>query len=307
MSEDKVDLPDFCSIDGKPARDGRETVHAFSPAVSFGLCVFETIRGFRELDGEQVNLFRLDDHLERLKNSANSLAFEQMPPPSTIREWVLEAGHQLSEFGDLHIRIVAYFDNVDGRLMSEGKTRIAIKASPRHHPRLRDNIVTCAISNWRRPSIKVFPGKVKCAANYAINRVELKNARDRDFSNVLVCADDGSIAEGVVASLFAVADDILITPPLECNILEGITRDTILRISCHEKIRTSIERLSEQRLMDADEIFLTSTGKGIEPLLRLEDHNYEIVPGAVTRRISDAYDRLVRSDLIVESSWLTPL
>lgn len=279
------------SMDGI-ATQAAPTISAFSPGVSFALSVFDTICAPATARGRV--LFRRDAHLDRLLASADAMGIDGMPARATLAEWVEDAAARLPAQADAHLRITAIGDTDDGRLMSPVRARVAIRAEVRPIRGLSESLRRCHLSRWRKPAADALPGRVKSAANYATARRALTEARQAGCDAALLLGDDGRVAEGPAATFFAVREGVLTTPPLTANILDGITRRTLLDLAAREGLDAREAPIEVAALAEADEAFFASTGQGIEPVVTLAGRALPAAPGPVTRVLHALYVEALR-------------
>ncbi len=308
MKEKGVVEQTVVSLNGRIEQPGAASVAISSPAVAFGLSVFETLRGYRQTaaGSEGIALFRVGDHLKRLARSAEMMRFPPLPSESQMSRWLVEAAQALGGNEDCHLRITALLSGERGRLLDDSPVAIAIVAARRPEPDLGSRVRRCHLSPWVRISRQVMPPLIKCAPNYHNSRLALLTARESGFDSAVMLNAAGNVAEGPVANLFLIREGRLVTPDLESDILDGITRDSLLSIAARDLNLACEERpIDVATLLTADEAFFSSTGAGIEPISSLDGKPLSAgAPGPVTRLLADRYGDVCRGAVQDWGCWL---
>jgi branched-chain amino acid aminotransferase len=209
---------------------------------------------------------------------------------------------------DSHIRVVAYFDEVEYGHDLEGTTGAYILAYPRGQNPRRASGVRCTVSAWRRLSENAMSPRVKASANYLNSRVSTVDAKLKGFDLPILLNDEGKVSEGPGANVFLVRDGVLITPRRTDAILEGVTRDTIMRLATQLELRLEERAVDPTELYVADEAFFVGTAAEVLPIAEIDFYKVgDAVPGPLTSRIQSAYDDLVRGRAQAPAGWLTPV
>jgi branched-chain amino acid aminotransferase len=285
-------------------------VHVQSHALHYGSSVFEGIRAYDTPEGTRV--FRLTDHVKRLKYSADVY---RMPIP-----WSLEELHQAcrdtvlaSGLPSAYIRpLVSRGDCGLGVLPRDmNVVDVAIIVSPwgayLGEEGVKNGIRAC-ITSWARLAPNTMPPGVKAGGNYLSSQLIGLEARDRGFDEGIGLGTDGLLSEGAGENIFIVMQGRLITPPASASILSGITRDTVFRLAAEMGIESREQSIAREQLYAADEIFMTGTAAEVTPV-RQVDH-ITIGNGGcgpITRQIQDAFFGLFNGKTRDQWGWLEPL
>jgi branched-chain amino acid aminotransferase len=283
-------------------------IHVLTPAVKYGATVYEGLRGYWVPKDNQLYLFRFDDHLKRL---FQSMELAWMKPPYSLEEFKshIIALVKKNEFRqDIHIRVMVFVRSDDGSMISTGPIGAAIAALPMG--RISDKSeegLRCAVSSWRRISDSSTPPRIKCAGNYQNSRLAGIQAALDGYDNVLILNENGKLSEGQGSNVFIVRKGIPITPAVTDNILEGITRDTIIRLF-EEKhgLKTEEREIDRTELYIADEVFYCGTATEVVPIISIDKHmisNEQI--GPLTKTIKKSYVNLVRGIDSAHEEWRT--
>jgi branched-chain amino acid aminotransferase len=164
---------------------------------------------------------------------------------------------------------------------------------------------TLGISSWRKLDPRSVPVGAKAAANYLNGLMAVSDVAARGFAEALLMDGQGRVAEGPTDSIFLGFGGTLYTPALE-TILDGITRDTLIKVAAYLDIPVRVGAIDKARLFEADEIFLSSTPVKVLPVRRIEEKALK-VPGPLTRRLQKTVAQLLRGELPEFTHWLMPV
>ncbi len=292
-------------LDGEilPAREAR--VPVLSPTAQFGLNVFEGIRAYYCAITGDLNVFRLDDHLRRLKRSQRLLGISEKFTPSELRTALFDVVRANGYREDIALRMTIF---VGG----EGSWRscapvccfIAPIAKPRTDPALARGL-RCRVSAWRRIGDNTLSPRVKCGANYINSRMAQLDAERDGYDSAILQNENGSLAEGPGSCLFLVKNGALLTPALSDSILESITRDTVLRLARRRGITTVERPISRTELYSCDEAFLCGSAMEIAPIAEVD--GYPLPARELTLSLARAYLDLVTGAAPADPGDLTPI
>lgn len=287
---------------------GDARVHAFSGVVKYGAGVFEGLRAYwSEADGE-LYVFRLDEHVERLRFGMRMMRFAEIYAADHLRDCILRMlrANELRE--NVHIRIIAYLDG-DDELAATGPVGLIAGAVPRPQAKNVASGIHVRVGSWQRLADNAMPPRVKCTGNYVNNRAAEMEARRDGYDGVIMLTAAGKVSEGSGACLFIVRDGVLHTPDLASDILESITRDTVIQIAGEAGCGTVRERtIDRSELHACTEAFWCGSGQEVVPILSVD--RMAVGDGSVgplTKRIQDHYFRLVRGEIAGPDGWLTPV
>jgi branched-chain amino acid aminotransferase len=273
-------------IDGRVVDGGEARVPVTDHGLLYGDGVFEGIRAFAR------RVFRLDDHLARLRTSAAAIGMTLPLDEAGLREVVLATLRALGR-DDAYVRLVV--TRGEGALGVDPTTCprprvfcIAAEAAIFPEAKLAAGLDLATVS-WRRPGFDVIDPRVK-SLNYLNNALAKQEARRAGADEALLLNAAGTIAEASVANLFVVHGRTLATPPPSDGCLEGITRRTVLELAPGLALAAVERSLSRTDLLGADEAFLTGTGAGIVPVRSLDGQAIGAGPPfAVTERLRAGY------------------
>lgn len=283
---------------------------------NYGTGVFEGIRGYWNADDEQMYLFRTADHFERLHKSARVLRMDLHQTLDELVEIAVKVVAAGDFREDVYVRPLVYKSALQiglgmVRPSDNGPTLIedefALFAVPFGNYLEVDKPIRCTISSWRRINDNMIPARAKVTGLYVNSAVAKTEAVEDGYDEAIMLTDDGHVSEGTGENLFLVRDGVLITPIVSDDVLEGITRATIIQIARDEMSLSTIERsVDRTELYIADELFLVGTGAQISPVEEIDGRMIGSGGiGALTRSLQDLYFDIVRGRSDKYRDWCT--
>jgi branched-chain amino acid aminotransferase len=284
-------MPIRVFIDGAVRLPEEAKISIFDRGFLYGDSVYETI------GTAHGRLFAARDHLVRLERSAERIGL-RAPPRAAIERAIAET---VAAAGNAESRVRVILTRGAGKLdldpASVDDTQLIVIVFPlgAPTPEMYEKGVAVAIVSITRNSPLAIDPAVK-SGNYLNNVLALGEARRRcQAYEAILCAGDGSIAEGSTSNVFLVVGGQVRTPPPEVGILDGITRAKAIELCRRNQIPFSEQRITRDELRDADEVFITSATRGVLPVTKLDEKPVgKGVPGPVTRRLMGLYDELAR-------------
>lgn len=295
--------PKMC-LDGRIVDYADCKVHAFSGAVKYGGGVFEGIRAYWNAKARELHVFRLPEHVARLRFGMRVARFEPAYDTAFLEDCVLKTLRANDIRGDVHIRMIAFLAG-DDELSATTPVGLVVGCVPRSQSKnVRDGI-TARVSSITRIADNAMPPRVKATANYLNNRAaEIEAVRD-GYGGALMLTAAGKVSEGTGACLFIVRNGQLITPDTGNDILESITRETIIELGRKRLGLEVVERpVDRTELYAADEAFLCGSGWEVVPVReidRIAVGNGQV--GALTRQLQSAYFDVARGDVDDHPEW----
>jgi branched-chain amino acid aminotransferase len=282
-------------------------IPAHSSAVKYGTSVFEGLRAYWNERQRELYVFRLTEHIDRLFQSLRMMRMDHAFTREQLTASILETLRKNEYREDVHIRQTAYVE-VDGGMDATGPVGLVVGARTRHEGN-KAGIAVC-VSSWIRIADASMPPRIKCSANYQNGRLATLEAKMNGYEGALLMNSRGKIAEAPGACLIAVRRGVPVTPPVTADILESVTRATLLELFRQELGREPLERdIDRTELYGVDEAFLCGSGWEITPILSVDrlalgDGAH---PGPVTKAIQDCYFAVVRGEKPAYRQWLTPV
>jgi branched-chain amino acid aminotransferase len=268
-------------------------VHVGSHGLHYGSGVFEGIRCYETPKGPAI--FRLNDHLKRLHNSARLL---YMDIPYTVAE-LRDACHELIGVNGLpecYLRPIAFYGYGQlGVAARENPVETVIMSWPWGTYLGEEGLKTgirAKISSWQRIGPNVIPHVSKATGVYLNSMLAVTEAIRAGYDEAILLTAEGYVADGSGENIFVVKDGRIATPPLSTSILPGITRDTVIQIAQDLGYVVEEKQLIRSDLFLADEVFMCGTAAEVTPVRSVDD--VEIGVGPVTLAIQKAYLDTVR-------------
>ena len=290
----------------KPWADA--TVHVMAHGLHYGSSVFEGIRSYRTAGGQAI--FRLGDHLRRLYASAK---IYDMPVPydlDALTQGCLEVV-RANALEKAYLRPIAYRGLGGFGLSADTPVDVAIAAwpmGPYLGPGVLEAGIDACVSSWQRFAPNTIPAGAKAAGNYLSGQLVAREARRLGFGEGIALASTGLLSEGAGENLFLVFDGALHTTPVSAALLNGITRDTIIRLARANGIDVIERDLPREYLYLCDELFMCGTAAEITPIRSVDGRQVGPgKPGPLTRKLQASYFDLVEGRTDAPEGWLTPV
>ena len=281
-------------------------------AISFyGANVFEGIRAYWNEEKQELYIFRLKEHIDRLFNSMKMLRMSIAFSNEDIFNAQVELLSRNEFREDIHSRPTAYFGLGDINTVDPDKVYMGacITAIPSPKASGIETGVHCCISSWQRISDQDMPPRIKMAANYMNGRLGSVQAKADGYDHPIYLNHEGRVTESTGACILMVRDGVVIAPPITANLLESITRATLLKLFREELGVEAVERdVDRTELYIADEVFMCGTGNQVTPVISVD--RFPVAdgqPGSITRKIQDLFFEIVRGNLPKYRDWLTPV
>jgi len=289
---------------------GEAKIGVLTHALHYGTACFEGIRGNWNDEQQQLFLFRVREHYERLLKSCRIL---KMSLPYSIDEMCKFTNELVGKSGyreDVYIRPLAYKSSeVVGVRLHDLEDDFLIIVVTLAAYLNTDAGVRCCTSSWRRVDDTMIPARGKITGIYVNSALAKTEANERGFDEAILLNHDGHVSEGSGENIFFVLDDKLVTPPSSDNILLGVTRDTVIQLARNELgMETLEESVDRTELYLADEVFFTGTAAHVSPVLEIDHRpvgNGKI--GKVTKELQRLYFDVIKGKNPKYLHWCTPV
>lgn len=277
---------------GRFVPEAEATLPVGSLALRYGLSVFEGVRLYVHDDGRLVP-WLLDEHLRRLAGSVDLMQLgsgADLLADAKVPEVVDELVERNRLAVDAYCRI-AVSAGGSGLMDAAVDPVVTVSVSPSDRKRwLRDGVAMRAhLGEWERPGGHALPPAAKCIAAYAGPRLALLEAKRLGYDVALLRSPTGTVAEAPTATLFAVVDGVVRTPPISDGVLPGVTRSWVLAAARELGLRCEVGPVTEDELHRAAEVFLCGTGIEFGPVGEVDGTTYDAAPGPVTAALVDRY------------------
>lgn len=284
-------------------------------ALQYGNGVFGGVRGYWNSQEKRIYLLKPCEHFERLVNSAKILG---MLPAKSMPYQVLEIVEIVKKLarknkpqGDVYIRPFIF---QSAPLLTpvispeKGEPVLAM-----YMIELGDYLSTSKglkgiVTSWRRIDDAMAPPRGKVCGLYVNSSLARSDAEAQGADEAIFLNQDGSVCEGSAENIFIVRDGKLITPPVCANILEGVTRQSIMEIAKNEGISVIERNVSRTELYIAEEVFLTGTACQVAYFSKIDNRKIGTGRiGPITKRLQEIYFDAVHGRLPEYKTWLTSI
>lgn len=280
--------------------------HAFN----YGTGCFEGIRAYWNADEQQLFVFKLAAHYDRLRQSAHILGIELAYSTEELSRITLDLLRQEGYREDAYIRPLVYMaDEIIGVRLHDLHPEVAIFAVPFGRYLEKEEGAHACVSSWRRIDDNAVPARAKITGAYINSAFAKTEAVRNGFDEAIVLTTDGHVSEGSAENLFIVRNGALITPPVTDNILEGITRNVLMQLARDELGLSVIERpIDRTELYVADEAFFCGTGVQVAAITRIDHRPVGSgQPGPIVKSLRALYFDVVRGQAPKYRQWCTPV
>jgi branched-chain amino acid aminotransferase len=290
-------LPKFAFFKGQIVPYSEAKVGVLTHTLNYGTGVFGGLRGYWNSDERQLFVFKPHDHFRRFLESASLLLMELPYSESQLTQFLVDLLKAENLRADCYIRPIAYFaDEVIGVRLHGLNPEIAMIAIPFGQYVENEEGSHVTISSWRRIDDNTIPARGKIAGAYVNSAFIKTDAQRAGFDEAIVLNQDGHIAEGSAENFFMIRKGIVCTPPVTENILEGITRRTVMMLLRDELGLDVVERpIDRTEVYLAEEIFFCGTGVQIAAITKVDHRPVGTGQmGPVTGKLRNIYFDMVR-------------
>ena len=301
-------MPSYAYFHNKFVPLSEAKVGVMTHSLHYGTAVFEGIRGNWNSEHQQIYIFRLRDHYERLLRGCRVLKIDLPHTVDKLCQITVELVEKCGFKEDIYIRPLAYKSSeaLGVRLHDLESDFLAFVIPWGRY--IDADKGRCGVSSWRRPDDNVIPPQIKITGMYINNAFAKTEAVANGFEEAIMLSPDGHVSEGSGENIFLVIDGKLVTPASYSNILVGITRNTVIELARNELGIETVERLIDRsELYTAQECFLTGTAAHITPIAEIDHRTVgdgEI--GKITKQLQKFYFDVIRGDNPKYLSWCTP-
>lgn len=276
--------------------------------VNYGIGAFGGIRGYWNEEQEQLYVFRIKDHFHRFLNAGRLLNASLPYTEDDLCGFTLELLRREGYRQDAYVRPLLYnaTEDIAPRLYDVNFDFACYSRAQGNYISLE---LKAGVSSWRRLDDNIIPSRGKITGGYVNSALARSEAYWNGYDEAIVLNQDGHVAEGSAENLYIVRDGQLITPPVTDNILEGITRKTIIKLAQDELGGAVVERsIDRSELYTADEVFFCGTGAQVAGVVEIDHRKIGTGKvGSMTKQLQDIYFRVVRGRHDKYMDWLTPV
>ena len=290
-----------------PFKDAK--VHVLTHALHYSTAIFEGIRCYNTPNGSAI--FRLPEHVDRFFNSAKMYGMKMRYSKKQISNAIIKTV-KASGLKECYIRPLAYYGyGTMGLTPTLNKVDVSIacwKWKMGESKAGKFSGAKCKISKWIRIDSKSQPMQSKSAANYSNAALARVEALKSGYDEAIMLNNKGNVAEGSAENIFVVKNGVIKTPPLDADILNGITRDSVIQLIKKEHMKLVEKNITVNELLKADEVFMTGTAAEVKSVTKIDKNaigNGSV--GEITKELQKSFMNIVMGKDKRFMRWLTCL
>lgn len=305
-----TDKKEYAFFEGKyvPIEDAKISVKTH--ALQYGTGVFEGIRAYWNAKEEEIYIFRMREHFERMMDSMKILRLECKYSIDELCNMAVELLRKNKADSDTYLRPFAYKASLRvGPGLQDNPSDFFMYAVPFGAYFTAEEGLRVMVSSWRRVEDNAIPPRAKISGAYANTALAKTDAVMAGFHDAIVLTEDGHVSEGSAMNVFIVKNGQLITSPGSENILVGITLSTVIEIAREELGIKAVQRkIDRTELYTADEIFFCGTGAEITPVVEVDKRPVgDGKLGPISKKVKDLYHSITHGEMDKYKHWLTPV
>jgi branched-chain amino acid aminotransferase len=279
-------------------------------ALNYGTAVFGGLRGYWNDEEEELFIFRPLDHFRRLRESARLLRMDLELTEVDLWEGLKDLLRAGGTRADVYVKALAFYgDEALGVRLHDLTPEVSLVAFPFGRYVENDENAHVCVSSWQRVSDNVLPARGKIAGAYVNSALAKSDAQLAGFDEALVLNDSGHVCEGSAENVFVVRRGVVVTPPVSEDILEGITRRTVLQLLREDLGVEVVERpIDRTEVYLAEEVFLTGTAAQITAVTQVDHRPVGSGRlGEITSRLRTLFADVVRGRVAAHREWCAPV
>jgi len=298
---------EFIWFDGRFVKWEEATIPVMSHVLHYGTSVFEGIRAY--FAKNNLYIFRLRDHMERLHRSARVYSFALNYSAKELCDATIDLLRRVSIKESCYIRPLTFvgIHGIDLNITKDSPTHTVIIIFPFAKYFKGEGIKAC-VSSWRRIHDTSTPPMAKAAGNYLNSILATQESRNNGYNESILLDTEGNVSEAAGENIFIVRNKKIYTPFTAFSVLEGITRDSAMTIARNMGYELAERPIVRTELYMADEVFLTGTAAEIIAVTNIDGIQIgDGREGPVTRSIREMYTKIVSAEIKEYLGWLTPV
>jgi branched-chain amino acid aminotransferase len=303
----KFDISKFVWFDGKFIPLSKANVPITTHAIHYGTSIFEGIRAY--WNSKNLYIFRLEDHIKRFRQSGRFYSISLKFSDEQITNAIIQLCKKNNMKRSCYIRPFYFVGQygINLHVNEDAPTHVAAFMFP-FGDLFDKNGIRAGISSWRKFSDQSTPPLAKMGGNYLNSILATQECKRNGYDEAVLLDLHSNLSEAPGENIFIVKNNTIITPPLESSALEGITRDSVMKIAEDLGYATKEKTITRGEAYLADEIFLTGTAAEITPVISIDGKKIGTGrPGSITKEITSSYLDIVSAKNDKYSSWLSPV
>jgi branched-chain amino acid aminotransferase len=301
-----VDLSKHAFFEGKNVPLSEANISIATHGFLYGTAVFGGMRGYWNEEKKRLFVFRPYDHFRRLLHSAKMMAMQTDYDEESLIQLTLDLLRTDNWERDIYLRPTFYKADLGiGVKLHDLKDEFCMFVMAYEPYVKNDTNAHVTVSSWRRIDDNVIPARGKVAGAYANSALIKTDANRSGFDEAFVLDNNGHISEGSAMNIFMMRDGVLVTPPVTDNILEGITRRSVIELARNELGLDVVERsIDRTEVFIAEEMFLTGTAAQIIAVTKVDHRPIGAgVMGPITTKLRALYEDILRGKNKKYENW----
>ena len=312
QNKEGIDLNSIAYFNGKftPLREA--SINIMTHAFQYGTGIFEGIKSYWNVDEKQMYVFRMKEHYERLSRNSKLLRLELDKSVDELCKITIELMQKNNPNCDMYIRPNVYKSGivVGPSLINKNNsnpTALSICTLPMgEYVDVSKGLHVC-VSSWTRIEDNAIPARGKIQGSYVNTAFAKTDALLNGFDDSIVLSGDGHVSEGSAMNIFMVRNGKLITTQVVDNILEGITRDSVIELAKKElNIDVEVRQIDRTELYICDEILFCGTAAQVSPVTMIDHRsvgNGKV--GPISKKLQEIYFDVVKGKNTKYKKWCT--
>jgi branched-chain amino acid aminotransferase len=297
--------PEFVWFDGKFVKDDEAKVSVMTHAIHYGTSVFEGLRGY--WNSKNLYIFRLDDHIKRFRNSGRIYSISLKFTNKEIASAIINICKKNTVKQSCYIRPFYFVSRygINLHITENTPTHTAIVIFP-FGDLFNKNGIKTGVSSWRRIHDMSTPPLAKMGGNYLNSILATQECKRNGYDEAIMLDQLGNVSEAPGENVFIVRNNKLITPPASSSALEGITKDSVIKIAQDLGYEVIEREITRTELYLSDEIFLTGTAAEITPIISVDGKKVGIgKAGNIAKQLHSTYSEIVMGRNKKYFNWIT--
>ena len=303
----KTFVPKFVWFDGKFVKDEEANVSIMTHAIHYGTSVFEGLRGY--WNSKNLYIFRLDDHIKRFRRSGKVYSIALRFTDKQIADAVIALCKKNNVKESCYIRPFYFVGRygINLHVTEKTPTHAGIVMFP-FGDLFNKNGIRAGISSWRRIHDVSTPPLAKMGGNYLNSILATQECKRNGYDEAILLDQLGNISEAPGENIFMVRNEKLLTPPPSSSALEGITKDSVIKIAKDLGYETVEREIPRTEIYFADEVFLTGTAAEVTPIISVDGKKVgDGKVGKITKQIREIYSEITMGKNKKYAHWITPV
>ena len=299
----------YAFFDGEIVPMGEAKVSIATHALQYGTGVFGGMRGYLDQDGSTINIFRATDHFRRFTQSAGLLKIRLPRDIEGLCDLAVELTRRNAPTSNVYFRPYAYKAGLElGPTLTGIADGFAMFMLPLndYYGGEENNGLSVIVSSWQRLQDNAIPARGKVSGSYVNSSIAKDEAQGYGFDDAILLNERGKVSEGSGCNLFMVRNGALVTPPITANILEGITRRSLLQLARDANLPIEEREVDRTELYLADELFFCGTGVQVTWIGQVDHRPVgNGKAGPITTQLQTRFFDIVHGKVPEYAQWLT--